>query len=115
MKNKLPWVRLHVFDLAQDERFVLMPKAVKGVFMDALLAEWMNNGLPNDQAAVAALTHSTAREIETAWPHIVAFLEVRADGRLVYPEFEVERQRAERVSSVKSQNAKKRWEPKVVT
>ena len=109
--TKLPWVQFYVFDLVEDERFVLMPKAAKGVFMDALCQEWVNDGLPNDMAAIALLTHSTKAELKKSWKFIGLFLEKRDDFRLIYPPFEIARAHAAKVAAERKRAAEVRWKP----
>jgi hypothetical protein len=107
--KKLPWVRMPLIDFAEDERFALMPKAAKGVLFDALVQEWLGDGLPNDMAAIAALTHSTPREIKACWQYVGPFFTGRTDGRLVFEVFEKERKHAAEVSAKRGDAAKSRW------
>jgi hypothetical protein len=107
--RKMPWVRMLLIDFAEDERFVLMPKPAKGILFDALVQEWVLDGLPNDLAAIAALTNSKLREVKASWQHVGPFFTGRTDGRLVFEPFQKEREHAAEVSAKRGDAAKSRW------
>jgi uncharacterized protein YdaU (DUF1376 family) len=111
LSRQLPYFRWYPADAIADFRYSGLSIPELGLFHHALNFAWMNNGLPNDDAAIGRALHVTVREMRTLWPAVRQCFAVReCDGKLINKRQEEEREEALVVSEKARSSAQKRWE-----
>lgn len=82
MSRELPYFRWYPSDAQSDLKYRSLSRAEKGLFHDALDFSWMNDGLPDNDAAIGRALNMTVKELKTLWPSVRECFHLSEEGKL---------------------------------
>lgn len=88
-----PAFQFYPKDFLSDEKQVRMSLAAVGIYMRLICHCWNEGSLPADLVSLARLSGATKRQITELWPSIGICFRETAEGRLIHPRLEREREK----------------------
>lgn len=107
--NHLPYFRMHPKDFDTDENVRLMSMCAKGLYIICLNHSWVNGSLPNDIKKIAKIANEPVRIVKKVWLEVSKCFTENADGQLVNPRLEAEREMVQEKRSKCREASDLRW------
>lgn len=109
--EKAPAFQFYPKDFLTDGHVVAMTMAERGAYITLLCLCWMEGSLPSDLGALARRCHVSKAAFTRLWPALEPCF-TAADGRIVQPRIERERQKQEAYRILKAESGRQGGRPK---